>query len=104
MDKEIISQIVQEILPEAVKKVEAGSKSLNVISLIEEHSSKTLREGEQAIGCISSHHTVLVGQVGNHLASVLNRDFPNHKFTYRSSWGSDGQIWVNLSNTPCYKL
>ena len=104
MEREIILQIVQEIHHEAIKQVESGSKSLNVLSLIIEHSSKTPREWEKDTGCISAHHTVLVGQVGRYLESILTRDMPNHKFTFRSSWGSEGQIFVNLNNKPCYKL
>lgn len=90
--KEIISQIIEEILSTVVFKVEAGEKSINVHQLISSHTSKPIRQWEQDIGAVSSHQTVLVSQVGHRLETILQEKYSHKKIKFRSSWGQDGHI------------
>lgn len=90
--KEIIAQIIEEILPVVTKQIEAGDRSINVHHLISTHTSKPIRQWEQELGAISSHQTVLVSKVGKQLESILQNQYLYKNIKFKSSWGQDGKI------------
>ena len=90
--KEIIDQIIEEVLTVIVSKIEAGEKSINIHHLISSYTSKPIRDWEQAIGVVSVHQTVLVSQVGHKLEYILKTKYSHKNIKFRSSWGQDGKI------------